>query len=658
MKIPTDNKFTQLNQGDLFGFLNDSKNMILDVPGKAILSRKPIVIMSSVVDADFKYPLSICYFSANYVAVTSEDIFEGGLNGATWSTVSSSPASLGLNSDGVVFNNYLYVTTNSNLSRWNGASTWNNTLKSLTADVPHPMCIFESLTTYKLAIGNGNTVETLDTSHNANPTVLTLDAKYQVTTMRYRNGYLYVGTRNLNGGEAKVFIWNGSGTNPQYECPVGAEWVFSMTEYGSSVAVVNSQGQLLQVNGSTAKELAAFPVFYKPDIRWQGAGGLQFNGKVFNRAMETIGNNIYINIEGDTDTGFVPEMKSGLWVYDPATGLNHRSTPVTDSVTLDTTFTVSNSIITTSAAHGMKTGDAVMFKTVTGITGVDNDHIYYATVLSTTTMKLSLSRKGVAEERYVTIGGTPSVESLVLSKNTEFGSNYGATSGAICRTVYNETPLDHFTAEVIWGCRTNDVSGTDTYVLQTFTDAFNVGTITTQRVWAEEIEETWKNLSIFMDGIETDEEQVIVKVQTTDQAPSIILNGVWADAHTIHLNSAGEFNAWKDIQEGNELVLTNGYGQGYSCHVVEGGIGETATVITLEVNEELGLAGQEIEFYFTNFKKCGDAKTREKQDIFSMLQAEIESAHSPWVMIKFEFRGFRMALNIVDLSSSIHKGTL
>jgi len=54
MKIPTDNKFTQLNQGDLFGFLNDSKNMILDVPGKAILSRKPIVIMSSVVDADFK----------------------------------------------------------------------------------------------------------------------------------------------------------------------------------------------------------------------------------------------------------------------------------------------------------------------------------------------------------------------------------------------------------------------------------------------------------------------------------------------------------------------------------------------------------------------------------------------------------------------------
>lgn len=659
MKFPTDRKFTQLNQGDLFGFLNDSRNMTLDVPGKAILSRKPVVVMSSVVDSNFNYPLSIGYFSSNYTVLTSEDLFEGGLQAGTWSAVASSPASIGLNSDGLVFNGYFYVTTNNNLSRWNGISTWNNSLKSLTADVPHPMCIFESLTTYKLAIGNGNLVETLDTSHVANTTVLTLDAKYQVTTLRYRNGYLYVGTRNLNGGEAKVFIWNGSGVNPQYECPVGAEWVFSMCEYGSSVAIVTSQGELLQVNGSVAKHLSAFPVFYKPDIRWQGSGGLQYNGKVFNRGMVTVGKNIYINIEGDTDTGFIPEMRSGVWVFDPLTGLNHRASSVTDSAVLDASLSVTNSIITTSVSHGMKTGDATKFTLVSGLTGVNNTHIYYVTVLSATTLKLSLSRKGVEDEQYVTIGGTAGAsDKLVLSKNTDFGSNYSGSSGAIGRTVYNETPLDHWTSEIIWGCKTTNPTGTDIYVIQTFTDAYNIGTLTTQRIYSEEIEESWANLKAYIDGFENDNEEIIVKVQTKNQPASIVLSGVWANSNTINLNSALEYAAWLDIEDGNELVLVNGYGQGFSCHVIEDGVDTSSLkTVVLHVDEEIGLAGQSVSFYFTNFKKCGDTKTPEKQDVTEFIKSEIENAKSPWVIVKFEFRGFRMALNVIDLSSSVHKSS-
>jgi hypothetical protein len=274
-------------------------------------------------------------------------------------------------------------------------------------------------------------------------------------------------------------------------------------------------------------------------------------------------------------------------------------------------------------------------------------------------LKLSLSRKGVAEERYVTIGGTPGLsDRLVLTKNSDFGSNYAGTSGAIGRTVYNETPLDHWTSEVIWGCKTESPSGTDIYVLQTFSDAFNIGSLTTQRIYSEEIEESWNALKAYIDGLEIEDEKIIVKIQTEHQEPSIVLHGVWANGNTIHLNDTDEYVAWLDIEAGNEIVIVNGLGQGQSCHVTEDGVDDSsATMVTFKVDEEIGTANSVVEFYFTNFKKCGGDKTREKQDVTEFIKAEIENAKSPWVMIKLEFRGFNIALNVVDLSSSAQKSS-
>ena len=57
---------------------------------------------------------------------------------------------------------------------------------------------------------------------------MTLPAQYIVTTLAYRNGYLYVGTKNIYGDEAKVFIWDGATANADYEVPIGGSWVFSL----------------------------------------------------------------------------------------------------------------------------------------------------------------------------------------------------------------------------------------------------------------------------------------------------------------------------------------------------------------------------------------------------------------------------------------------
>jgi len=286
MKIPTEHKWSQTNEGDIFGTLHSTRNVTFDDYGKLTLSKKAFNVVNSVVDsANLGYILSLSYYDSSYIAVTQDDIFQINLTTVGLSAIASSPAT-GQNSDGIIFNSLLHVTTDTQLSTWNGSSWTNSRLPvALTSSVPHVMEVFESQPTYSLAIANGNKVQTYDTSYNANTTVLTLPSYQQVTTMRYRNGFLYVGTKHINGGEARVYIWNGNGTAAQYEVPVGCSWVFAMTPYKNTVAVVTSQGLLGLISGSELVPLSAFPVYYHSGLKWQGSSGLLLNGKVFNRAI-------------------------------------------------------------------------------------------------------------------------------------------------------------------------------------------------------------------------------------------------------------------------------------------------------------------------------------------------------------------------------------
>jgi hypothetical protein len=214
MKIPQEHKWSQTNEGDIFGTLHSSQGVTFDDYGKITLSKKSFNVFNSVIDdADFGYLVSLVYYNKSYIAVTEDEIFEGSLDVGGFTQVSSSP-NVALNSDAIVYNSLLHVTTDTQLSTWNGSAWTNSRLPvALTTGLPHVMEVFESQPTYSLAIANGNRVQTYDTSYNANSTVLILPSYQQVTTMRYRNGYLYIGTKHLNGGEGSCvhMEWQRSG---------------------------------------------------------------------------------------------------------------------------------------------------------------------------------------------------------------------------------------------------------------------------------------------------------------------------------------------------------------------------------------------------------------------------------------------------------------
>ena len=75
MKIPNNNKWTQINDGDIFGILNESYQLNFDKLGKLKGAKKPFAIYSSASDATLKYAMSILYFDSAYQVVTSDAIF-------------------------------------------------------------------------------------------------------------------------------------------------------------------------------------------------------------------------------------------------------------------------------------------------------------------------------------------------------------------------------------------------------------------------------------------------------------------------------------------------------------------------------------------------------------------------------------------------------
>jgi len=644
MKIPSNKQWTQDNSSDVLGVLGDSTNVTLDTAGKATLAKKAASLVDSRLDADFGTVLNATYYDNQYIILTNDEMFELSVGfGLGINQISNAP-NVSSRSDQVVFNENLVVATSSTINTYDGSS-WDEEVSGLNSDVPHPLDVFGT----SLIAGNGNTVIRYSTGYVVQQPLI-LPTSFEVTSIRAVGNYIYIATRNLVGGNAKIFIWNGDSALFDYEIEVGASWVFSLTPYQSTVAAITSAGQIGMVSGTSFVELAALPVYHDPHARWEESSSIL--GKVYNRGMCTVGNTIYINIEGDVDTGNLPDMRGGLWVFDPSVGLYHRATSTSDRVLIDTALTLSGDTLTTNNPHKLRTGDAVSFATFGGLTGVNLEQTYYAKVEGASTLKLAPSRKAIQEERYVKLGGTPNQSTrFVYVENADNGGTYNSRGGFVVPFTSLEDTFKNTQTEVLWSAQVETPDGTDIETIQTFADSYNVGSVETQRIYTNNIDQSWKELYTFLDGLTTDEEEIVLKLQTTYAEASIELDGVWADATTLASNNTEQYENWRDIEEGQEIKFVSGTAQGRTAHVTD--IEISASTVRLTLDEPLGVSGQTSVVMFTTFQKIGayNRTNKEKEKIRSILY----SVTSPWIVIKVEMRGFTPSLNMLELSNAVQR---
>ena len=249
-------QWKQTNSGDVFGILYSTRNIDFDQEGYLKLAKRSTAIVNNV---------------SNFSAVTS--IATSALNASTYYIMTSGrPHTL-------LFNLSLTDIYTSTVAVPH--------TECVTTSKQHPLCVFQSAN--QLAVGDGNLVKLYDTSHTLFAT-LTIPADFEVYWIRYNAGNLYIGTKNIAGGNAVMYVWNGSGTSAQGAYPIEGTFMFSGCNYNNSIAIITSRGQLMIFNGGGFSELANLPVYYT-GYSWYG--NTPTAGKVVNRGMISEGGIIY-----------------------------------------------------------------------------------------------------------------------------------------------------------------------------------------------------------------------------------------------------------------------------------------------------------------------------------------------------------------------------
>lgn len=646
MKIPSDTKWTQLNSGDMLGVLHESCNINLDKKGEVSLTGKAISLIDSTT-TDFGTPLSIVYFDGNYHIVTNDKVFAGDLTSAAFAVVASSPT-LGNVSDGIVCFDRLYVSDTTALAYLDTGGSWTTGIGSLTSSFPHPLCVFDALTTFKLAVGDGTQVKTYDSTGAANSTVLTLPSNHTVTSIVYSNGYLYVGTKEINGGEGSVFLWNGSGTNAQYKLDVGATWVYSLTQYRGNVAGVTNEGEIFAISGTSITQLATFPIFHATGAQWDTGNATL--GHVTSRGVVALGDKLYININGRVNGGTqLPEMKTGVWCFDPQYGLYHFASPTTDKIVTDSGITESGDVITTSTTHNIRLGDAVTFPTISGLTGITEDIVYYAIPVATTTLKIAASRADAFAGNNITIGGTATTDALRYAPNTQFGHPIGEEAGAIALTNYLDTPDAIFTSNILFAGQIKNSAGTLTDVLCILSDRYNEGNFVVQKVYTPNVTSVWKTLTTFFSGVYGSTEKIITKYLPKERLslPTRSFSGTWATTTTINTTDTGAKNI---LEIGDEIEFLENYGSGRNSIIED--IVETASTVSITVSDAYGVVGGTSLFRVNGFKLVKEITSTRERD--SMSSANLDKKNN-WVQVKQELRGFKPTIAMYELTNSSDK---
>lgn len=648
MLIPQDNRWTQLNNGNLLGALNHTSNVHLDSTGEVGLNRRSIALIDSTT-SNFSGIMAIVYFSGDYFVVTDNQVFKGDLSLTNFSAVGSSP-DFDTTSDAVVCFNRLYITDTSDIAYYTG-SAWTTGVGSLTSGVPHPLCVFDSFTDYKLAVGDSNTVKLYNSSGSTSGTNLALPQNYQVTSIAYRNGYLFVGTKEINGGEAAVFMWDGDTANANYKIPVGAGWVYSVTPYRGTVACVTNEGEILLINGTSVQQLATFPVYHQVGARWEQGNATR--GKVFNRGFISQGDVLYINASGDVEVGEAPNMRNGVWCFDPSIGLYHYTTPTTDLWVEDSGITAAASVITTSATHNLALGDAVTFSAVSGLSGIDTNVKYYAIPVAADTLKVAGTRQDAFDGNNITITGTVTTDTLNYAPNTDFGSNTTTTvaSGAVAVTNYLDSANRLFETDIIYGCEVKNEAGNDRDVLCVLSDSFNVGTLYTQRIHTSNPVQDWNNLYTYLSGILGSNEKAIIRYKTSEKQhyPSRDIAITWTSTTTFTTTDPA---ALYSVAVGDLVEVRSGYGQGRFADVTATDL--AAGTLTVTVDTAIGTAGSAV-VRFDNFKKAGTiTATREHDGV----HRNMIGTKSSWVQIMVEIQGFLPRIKGFNLSEKAERGVI
>ena len=680
MIIPADKKWIQTNEGELSGSVFSSRNMDFDKRGYASLAKRATAL-ALVATPQMNRVTSIDTLDGiTYYLMTND-----GTNAPYSLTMAGNLASIaaanavgGVKFDGVTWQGLWWISQDTRLANYDGA-TWQTGITAaattqLTSGNFHPLCVFENLN--KLCVGDGNIVKmytAVSPFANANVSdyrIITLPTNYQVRWIRWSNNNIYIGTLNTKGGEAMVFVADGSSTSASggYKVP-GSSWAYSGVIWRGVLVVMSSQGQLLRFNGAGFDELAHLPV-YDTTFDWANGNGTPTSGdgKVSQRGMCVEGDNILINLDGALDAGTgdytfqLPNQPSGLWVYDPNVGLYHKA-GASNCVSYSRTFSsvdTATDIITASSSFTALTGTKV-FLSATTVTGLAASQFYYLIRVSSTTFKLATSYDNATAGTAINLTAG-STGTIYFHDDDNFGEAYNAgyVPGAVLVISSIETTgsalRGYTSSQVLFGAgeiysNVNTAQST----VQTLTEGFNVGHFVTPKIHAQSIKEAWQKVAVKYDNVfqGCDNVSINFKTKNKENFPIVATGIIWIDG--VSFSTTTDVSA---VSVDDEIEIVGGRGSGYSAHIIAKQSGDSATIITIDETIPNVTAGDiSSAVYFHNWSKIHTTSTA---DLDSVVEKAILKKNNnnvaKWVQFKIELRGVsKPYIEELQVTSQPHK---
>lgn len=685
-RIPDKNerKWTQTNDGNLFGTLAQTCNINLDTPGILKLSKRARSIYDDTVDADLGNVYSIAYYDDNstvqrYYMTTSEKIFY--LDPETMVTTEdtgSTVPTIDTSSDVVSWQGRLYVSgdTVSGLNYTTGGA-WTQAVASTDGGA---LCVFENKNS--ICLGSANTVLLYDTSHNLSQT-LTLPSDHFVSSIAWANNYAYVATRARRNGNAFLFLWDGNSSAANFGYSVGTHRISSVKAYKDSVVLVTADGQLLKFNGGGFDALANFPAYYT-NQNWDvggiigpSLGNIVPRGIVVESDLIFILTNALYNESNDDDVGptRLNNFPSGIWCYDPAVGLYHFASISgsrrlqTNAVTTANVDATTN-VITVAGVTVPATGTPVMYDDAAdGVgTGIEADGSeltyrkrYYTIYVSNTTFKLASSKANADAGTAMDITGTGNnSQFFIFLPNRDFGGSQNDAFGAIAllKKGTDDGMIRTNGARLIFGGKAATTTTSTIPTLGVLADGQeNRGYFVTPRLPASVINDTFQNVTVRFNHLMTPEDKILIKYRTIDRDDdlkyldtNLTATGIWTDANTFTSTNA----RLADALAGDEVEIVRGSGAGYLAHISSISVNAGTYTVNLDEDVQNVTAADTMLYFVDNWQKIGTITT-DDCDVFTDSNAvrrtgiggvktfPIDSS-ARWIQLKVELRGEDVAI--------------
>lgn len=335
-------RLLQYNRSDVLGDIDSSFNIDQSTNEGAIRNTRMKLVSDSTTITNLENVVSIVKFDGKFHAL-SEDVFIGGdfpSDSFAEDVASGNPGVTETVSDMDVFNGKLYVsdpgastltikTKSTSGGTWSVADTASINGKELALLEPYADNLYVtannvqvfSMSKAEVLVGSGTA--TLD---------LGLPTGWVITMLKAGNDRLWIGLLNSEGKGGLVYEWDGQSENTPSRSYALEEGVVAGVIKDNLPYVMTTNGKLMAFTGSAFKEVARLPIEDFPlndnlsegNIRWIHPNG-----------MDVIDDDIIMmitnEVEGSTPIQN-PNLPSGIWNYNPTTGLTHRYSISTSAV--------------------------------------------------------------------------------------------------------------------------------------------------------------------------------------------------------------------------------------------------------------------------------------------------------------------------------------